>query len=98
MNLFVLFIYRIFFPLPKLTPDCHRVHLFNFTADDFNKFDVNILIKASFIAQDLRMMYDPVLGEQYIFDFKHGKLEQFVQFTPSIIKKGYSVLEVGNKN
>lgn len=80
-------------PLPKLTPECHRVYLLCFKDDDAEKFVMNVFIKLIFISLDLRMTCDSVLGDRYIIDFKLAKLGHIVQFTPSVVIKSYTILE-----
>lgn len=65
-----------------------------FVSDDPNNFQMDSMLKCCFAIFDLRMMYDACLGDHYIMDFANAKLGHIVKFTPVLVKKSYTLIQV----
>ncbi|GLV36745.1 uncharacterized protein CBL_02420 [Carabus blaptoides fortunei] len=83
----------VYFPLPKLTKECHRVYMAKMGNGDPNCFDPDIYVKVAYAIMDIRMVYDPCLGDHYVFDLGNITLGIVVKITPALVKKTITILQ-----
>lgn len=83
-------------PLPILTTDFCRVHVFHILNDNADDMDVEAYAKYLFLTIDVRAgcAKDLSLGEHYILDYGNAKVGHIIKTNPVLLKKGYQVITV----
>lgn len=93
---FISFTFRQGVILPGLTPNGRRVCLFRGIAKDMSKMNINVWIKLSLMAVDVRLKeeqfdYD---GDIYIFDGSSASAGLLSKLSPAMMKKFFMCLGV----
>lgn len=81
-------------PLPKLTEDFSRVHIFKFTSKDADFFDMMVHSKYIFAQADLRFIYDECITDTYIVDLGNCTMGHVLKQNFVLLKKGATIVEV----
>ncbi|XP_014475667.1 PREDICTED: alpha-tocopherol transfer protein-like [Dinoponera quadriceps] len=74
-------------PLPKLSPEKHRIHVVRWINNDSSLFHLQDLLKYTFMMLDVRVDEDVISSECVIWDCANATFGHVLKFPPSLLKK-----------
>ncbi|XP_033228545.1 alpha-tocopherol transfer protein-like [Belonocnema kinseyi] len=90
--------YLSFAILPKLTPEKYRVFITQVRIQDSKEdFEINVwdYHKYIYMMVDMRNTVDVCMGDIYAFDLAGARMNHFLSFTPSVLKKSEMIVTKG---
>lgn len=83
-------IFRLFIPLPKLTPEGYRVSLSRIRTPEIDNFEFSDYVKVNFMSIDIRLSkLDMFKKEIFVFDLKDINMALLTAMLPSMKKFVY---------
>lgn len=82
-------------PLPKLTPQGHRVTIHRFNSIPLEDFDPVALYKLIYMKADIRMVEETLIsGDVFVFDALHLNLSHIAKLTSPLTKNALLCAQV----
>lgn len=92
-NIYIISIYSVFLPLPKLTEDFGRIMLLKFFIGS-NELDIVAIFQYIMVVVELRLMFDIALHDHIIVDFAGATFAHSTKFLPTTTLKCVQYIKV----